>query len=263
MQKQKSEPGFNGSITVEAALVVPLFIFVIIGIIYINQLLYRQEQVQCALETAAKQTSLEYALSGKKMAVNPAVMTAKINAFVSGRSDANASIIGITKSKIYEDTDQMEFVAGYTITSPIPVFMKRIFCFNEKYYGRAFTGVLTRMTSSEQKEDQMVYVTKTGKVYHETLTCHHLKLGLQQVFIKELEKRRSEDGHIYYPCEKCCAGKELPDSQVVVICNYGSRYHVQKNCQKISRSIREIPISQVEGRTPCKTCVKGKEMSSG
>ena len=39
MQKQKSEPGFNGSITVEAALVVPLFIFVIIGIIYINQFL--------------------------------------------------------------------------------------------------------------------------------------------------------------------------------------------------------------------------------
>lgn len=108
----------------------------------------------------------------------------------------------------------------------------------------AFTGVLTRMSQSEQGEDEMVYVTKTGSVYHRSIACNHLKLSLRVVSIKELEEKRSFDGSIYYPCEKCCGGKNLSAKQNVVICNYGNRYHVEKSCQKISRSIREIPISK-------------------
>lgn len=153
----------------------------------------------------------------------------------------------------------MDFQADYTVTSPIPLFGKNIFLFSEGYYGKAFTGVLTRMSQSEQGEDEMVYVTKTGSVYHRSIACNHLKLSLRVVSIKELEEKRSFDGSIYYPCEKCCGGKNLSAKQNVVICNYGNRYHVEKSCQKISRSIREIPISQVEGRTPCKTCANGKE----
>lgn len=115
----------------------------------------------------------------------------------------------MVRAKIDSETDQMDFQADYTVTSPIPLFGKNIFLFSEGYYGKAFTGVLTRMSQSEQGEDEMVYVTKTGSVYHRSIACNHLKLSLRVVSIKELEEKRSFDGSIYYPCEKCCGGKNL------------------------------------------------------
>lgn len=259
MKIEKRKSRFYGSITVEATLVVPVFILVFTGILYLNQLLYCQEQTQCALEQAAKETSLEYTLVHKKLAVNPVLMSAKINAVISGKENDNRSVIYMEKSKIDKETDQMDFQAAYTVTSPISILGKNTFRFRERYYGRAFTGVLTRMSQSEQGEDMLVYVTKTGSVYHKAITCNHLKLSLKVVPIKELEEKRSQDGSIYYPCEKCCGGKAPSEEQKVIICNYGNRYHIRKDCQKISRSIREIPISQVNGRTPCKTCANGKE----
>lgn len=259
MKIEKVKKRFCGSITVEASLVVPIFVLIVTGILYLNQLLYCEEQVLCALEQAAKETSLEYTLVHKKLVVNPVFMSAKINAAISGRENENRSVVCVVRAKIDSETDQMDFQADYTVTSPIPLFGKNIFLFSEGYYGKAFTGVLTRMSQSEQGEDEMVYVTKTGSVYHRSIACNHLKLSLRVVSIKELEEKRSFDGSIYYPCEKCCGGKNLSAKQNVVICNYGNRYHVEKSCQKISWSIREIPISQVEGRTPCKTCANGKE----
>lgn len=259
MKIEKMTNRFCGSITVEATLVLPVFIFVFTGILYLNQLLYGEEQVQCALEQAAKETSLEYTLVHKKLAVNAAFMSAKVNAAISGRKNKNRSIVCVVRAKVDEETDQMDFQAEYTVVSPISLLGKKTFLFREGYYGKAFTGVLTRMSESEQGEDVLVYVTKTGSVYHKSITCNHLKLSLQELTVKELEEKRSRDGSIYYPCEKCCGGNAFPDNQNVIICNYGNRYHVKKNCQKISRSIREIPISQVNGKAPCKTCANGKE----
>lgn len=57
-----------------------VFVLIVTGILYLNQLLYCEEQVQCALEQAAKETSLEYTLVHKKLVVNPVFMSAKINA---------------------------------------------------------------------------------------------------------------------------------------------------------------------------------------
>ena len=159
MKIEKGKIRFCGSITVEASLVVHIFVLVVTGIVYLNQLLYCEEQVQCALEQAAKEASLEYTLVHKKLAVNPAFMSAKVNAAVSGKENENRSVVCVVRSKIDSETDQMEFQTDYTVTSPIPLFGKNIFLFSERYYGKAFTGVLTRMSQSEQGEDEMVYVT--------------------------------------------------------------------------------------------------------
>ena len=183
MKIEKVKKRFCGSITVEASLVVPIFVLIVTGILYLNQLLYCEEQVLCALEQAAKETSLEYTLVHKKLVVNPVFMSAKINAAISGRENENRSGVCVVRAKIDSETDQMDFQADYTVTSPIPLFGKNIFLFSEGYYGKAFTGVLTRMSQSEQGEDEMVYVTKTGSVYHRSIACNHLKLSLRVVSI--------------------------------------------------------------------------------
>lgn len=260
MKIREKKIHMDGSITVEASIVLPIFIFLIVGILYLNQFTYCEEQVQCALTQVAKEASVEYAFSKGKLAINPLYLTAKINNVLSSeKKNENRSVISMVRSKMDTETDQMDFIADYNIKVPLPVFAKRTFRFAERYYGRAFTGVLTRMSDSEQNLDQMVYITKTGKVYHSSLLCTHLKLSIKKISIERIEQERSLDGGKYYPCEKCCGGRAPENIGEVYICNYGNRYHAMNHCNKISRNIREIPISQVGERMPCKTCGKQKE----
>ncbi len=99
-------------------------------------------------------------------------------------------------------------------------------------------------------EEEMVYVTRTGKVYHDSIACTHLKLSIRDVPLSQVEKLRSEDGSKYYPCELCGNRK----GTTVFITNYGNRYHVSRNCSGIRRDIRSIPISQVGDRGLCSRC---------
>ena len=99
-------------------------------------------------------------------------------------------------------------------------------------------------------EEEVVYVTKNGKVYHDTLNCTHLKLSIREVSMSQLDKLRNEDGAKYYPCEFCGDRK----GSTVYITNYGNRYHISRNCSGIRRDIRSIPISQVGERGLCSRC---------
>ena len=109
-------------------------------------------------------------------------------------------------------------------------------------------------------EEKLVYVTRTGKVYHDSLNCTHLKLSIREVSKDKLDKLRSEDGSKYYPCELCGDRR----GNTVFITNYGNRYHVSRNCSGIRRDIRSIPISQVGERGLCSRCrARGKEHSCG
>lgn len=100
------------------------------------------------------------------------------------------------------------------------------------------------------QEEEVVYVTKTGTVYHDSLSCSHLKLSVREVSVSQLDKLRNEDRAKYYPCEFCGDRK----GSTVYITNYGNRYHVSRNCSGIRRDIRSIPISQVGERGLCSRC---------
>ena len=109
-------------------------------------------------------------------------------------------------------------------------------------------------------EEETVYVTRTGKVYHDSLNCSHLKLSIRDVPVSLVDKLRNEDRAKYYPCELC--GDR--SGQTVFITNYGNRYHYSRNCSGIRRDIRSIPISQVGDRGLCSRCrARGKERSCG
>lgn len=99
-------------------------------------------------------------------------------------------------------------------------------------------------------DEKTVYVTRTGKVYHDSLSCTHLKLSIRDVSYEQLDKLRNEDGAKYYPCELCGDRK----AGTVFITNYGNRYHLSRNCSGIRRDIRSIPISQAGERGLCSRC---------
>lgn len=238
----------RGSLTVEASLVFPVFIFAVLSIIYICRLLLIEDEVQWALVRTGREVSVEYAVSGKSAVTTPMYLTVKMKQYM--QEDIPVSML---RSKFHEESKDIELVADYNINLPFPILHRFPFHFTEKFHTRTFSGVNTRAEGDVQEGDIPVYVTETGKVYHKTLECSYLKLSISQVKYGDLEYLRGEDGGKYYACERC-GGGVFQKEQEVFVCNFGNRFHSSRGCQKLTRNIRQIKISEAGGRLPCSKC---------
>jgi hypothetical protein len=103
-----------------------------------------------------------------------------------------------------------------------------------------------------QPEETMVYITETGSVYHIKIDCSHIKLSVREVFGLPYDLR-NEYGAKYDSCEACCTGREVEDA-IYYITSDGTKYHTRRTCSKIKRNVREIRLSEVGNRAPCKRC---------
>lgn len=244
----------RGSLTVEASLVLPIFVFAALSVVYISQLILYEEKVQWALTRVAREASAEYAAWRKGVTVNPAYLTGKLKMYL----NEDKLFVSMLRSRFDPKTDEMELIADYQVTVPFPVPSARRLAFTEQLHTRAFTGVETRLDDEGTGDDSViVYITKTGTVYHRELSCTYLTLSISRVKYSDLEYMRSENGAKYYACEGCCRGRTFGKEEDVFICNYGDRFHSFQTCKNIKRSVQEIRLSEVGGRLPCSKC--GKE----
>ena len=112
---------------------------------------------------------------------------------------------------------------------------------------------------SEQKEvpqetesEELVYVTANQSVYHTSADCTHLSLSVQAVSGSKVERMRNEDGKTYHACDKC-AGSGVKNG-TVYITREGTHYHNDANCSGLTRSVRLVKKSEVEGLHICSRC---------
>lgn len=66
-----------------------------------------------------------------------------------------------------------------------------------------------------KEEDETVYVTETGLVYHKDYHCTYLDLSIRMVQGKEISGLRNESGGRYYACEHC--GEKAEDRPILPI----------------------------------------------
>jgi len=242
----------KGSMTVEASLVLPIFLFAALSVLSINKLILYEEQVQWALARTAREASVEYAALDKSLVLSPAYLMGKMNLYL----NEDGLIVSMARSRFESETNEIDLIADYEATVPFPVLSRRRFHCTERVHTRAFTGVTTRQGGGGENEDMVVYVTKTGKVYHRSLSCTYLKLHISQVKYGDLTYLRSESGGKYYNCESCCRGMKFRTEDDVFICSYGDRFHSYRTCKNMKRSIQEILLSEAGSRLPCSRCGK-------
>ena len=142
--------------------------------------------------------------------------------------------------------------ASYELKTPFSALLDVGYTVSLRTVHRVWSG---KEMAGAGAEEEIVYVTRTGTVYHDSLNCTHLKLSVREVSASEIPKLRSEDGSKYYPCELCGDRK----GTTFYITSYGNRYHVSRNCSGIRRDIRSIPISQIGDRPLCKKCAARKK----
>lgn len=112
------------------------------------------------------------------------------------------------------------------------------------------SGNINTVCAEEVRKEETVYITKTGKCYHNA-NCKCLKKSSKTVDIKDAEK----DG--YRKCKKCVAAenkaKHDEKAETVYMTKHGKCYH-KANCRHLKKSSIPIEIADAkkENYSPCK-----------
>lgn len=260
---------FRASITVEAAFALPLFLFFMLHVMSAITMIETQSRLGAALH----QTGNRMAFAGyvyektagdaipdgiasvaltEGYARNRIVSYAGKDYLEHSAIKNGAAGIFFTGTSIMGKKDIIEICLSYEIEPLFSVMSFDGFFVKQRYYGRAWTGYCVEDGISDMTQtDPMVYVTKTGTVYHTNRNCTYLNPSIESIAAEEITERRNQSGAKYYSCE-LCGGKEK--SGVVYITEYGSSYHCDITCSGLKRTIYTIPLSQVGGRGRCSKC---------
>ncbi len=283
----------EGSLTVEAAFVLPLFLYFILSFLYFIQIFMVQEYIQQAItrmgldfaKTAyvyqdfteiTEAMNFDVTIFGNELELGPGDFAAAIidksvlktfSATYLNTDFINHSCIkngfrGISfeGSSILKEGGCIDILVSYHAVPPVrllPIYHMKLL---QRVRVRGWTGREIAATYSLEeegneeatKEDEMVYITETGKVYHRNASCSHIRLSIRAVSGLP-DSYRNANGGKYYACKECCRGTVLP-SGIFFITEDGSSYHTVRSCSALKRTVRQLPKSKVGSRTPCKRC---------
>ena len=243
----------KGSLSLEAALVIPIFFFAMLCLAFLLEMMALQVSMQNALYSVGKELS-------QQAYVSPMISTPSIRNHIIdhvGEERIESSMIkggtsGIDCSHSVSNwkTAVLDLSVRYTLE--IPIFMFRIPAIpcEETLRIKGWTGYAEG--SVEENED-VVYITDYGIVYHEDIECTYLEIAVRGILADTIQDARNDSGGKYYACEKCGKGTHVG---IFYVANYGDRYHTTLNCTKIKRNVYAVSRKEVLGRGGCSKCVK-------
>ena len=244
----------KGSITLEVALVVPIFFFAMLCMVCLLEMMSIQTTVRNALYSVGKEIAQQAYSSpmistyGIQQHIIKNIGSEKLDrSMIVGGSD------GISCSNSMSDwsTAVIDLSVCYDLEIPILMFKIPVLTREETLRVKGWTGYASGMYGEGTNE--VVYVTDYGLVYHKNMSCTYLELSIQAVSILDIEHLRSESGAMYYPCESC--GNDTVSAGRVYITDYGTRYHTSLECNKVKRNIYAVPLDEVYGLGGCSKCV--------
>ena len=246
----------RGSMTVEASLAIPIFLFATLCLIYILEMHALRSTVLMGAQVAAKQTASALTEASEKDVWQFGSRLLR----VVGKSRLDRSMIYGGSSGIdwtgtrVNDKGQLEVDVRYELRLPFPGFSNiRIPC-REQFIAKGWNGYEPEVSSGISGEGTVAYITDTGSVYHESYDCPYLKLSIHQVSADALADQRNEDGGKYHACEKCAFYKGINSRYYIT--NYGDKYHCSLLCSGLKRSIHVVSKEDLQGRRGCSKCTQ-------
>ena len=251
---EKASVSASGSITVEAAVCIPLFLYASICLIWILEIKIVQSSVKNALQAAGKELAVELC---EMPFFSPSYLENKVITYIGEerleRSSVSGGVRGIhcEKSYVHGESGVMELKVQYRVELPAPGFVIPPISQKTSIRVKSWVGY-EKVGISHSADQKIVYITETGVVYHEDYDCSYLNPSIRVVSANQLEDLRSNDGSIYYPCSECMEVQAFVGK--VYITDYGNRYHSKLDCSGLKRRIYAVPLSEVGGRGGCSKC---------
>lgn len=245
----------KGSITLEAAIATSFFFFGALCLVCLLEIMTIQTTMKSALCAVGKEVAVE-------VCINPMIPTSQMErdiVEIIGQERLDRSMIvggseGIdcSNSKKYWNTTIMDLSVSYQIEVPVLMFRVPLISKEEVIRIKGWTGHEVKLT--DDIENEMVYVTDYGIVYHKDRNCTYLELSIRAVNLDAVSDLRNQSGGIYKACELC--GKSIGTQENVYITDYGDRYHKSLGCSGLKRNIYTISLTDAHGLGGCSKCVK-------
>ena len=271
-------PSLCGSMTLEAAAAVPLFLFFVMNLLFIFEAIRLQSGLQAALQQAGEQVceAAYYTRFGPQgeeggeqdpagsgavsFLLSETYVRNKVVSYLGESFWKHSCVVGgkaglsFAGSKILSEGDRVEIIVNCRVRPFVRMIAFPDFTAQARYCGHAWVGWTEGSGAAETGGDDggnPVYVTKWGEVYHTDPHCMYLNPQIRQIPASDADRYRSGDGSRYYPCECCRPGRTGP----VYITKEGNRYHGDPDCSGIARYISEMEESAARGHyRPCSKC---------
>lgn len=246
----------QGSMTVEASLVLSLVIFVWMACVGWTSLVYVHTSVQEMLIETARDLSVAAGRNEDLVEDLGSVYTWIQGLLLKDLEKGGIQSVydlDLSRSVVLGDNDEIMLKATYRVRFldgmiPIPAFR-----LSNQVYMRAWTGGhLAEIQSVENEGASVVFVSEHGYVYHTNPMCSHIHLTIFYVGEEETKD--------YDPCDKCTdAAADMGETYYITAT--GNHYHRQLNCSGLKRHIDSVIMTEAQtmGYQPCSRCSGGSE----
>ena len=219
---------FKGSLTVEAALAIPLFVMAACILMYPLKILSYEMTL---FEKAEARTEL---LSSQGYLLESAEERFATERFAGEIELPFTKVFGID-------------AGTYLITS-----RKRLWTGREGGYGKEWAE---EAESCADEDSRTVYIAKNSSVsgkYHLSESCHYISNTVTAVAAGDVMNYRNSGGGKYHPCPSCRPGT----SGTVYIFKSGDSYHSTTSCKAIGSYVEMITEKEAKerGYSVCSYC---------
>lgn len=239
-----------GSYTVEAAVVLPVFLAFGIFCIFFLRILMVQIGVDNGLQAAAAKSAVSCVSDRETSMAELILLSAKeISENKTPVSFITGGIAGISFGDSDIDGNYINITAKYEVRFPIRIFGDLRWQMESSVSSRKWIG----WDPKEGEGDRdFVYVTKEGEVYHERYDCSYLHPSIIAVTTEEVKHCRNDSGSRYVCCRSC--GKGAKDCRIYYLTKYGESYHTRLSCIGLKRCIYRRSRESTVGMRACKKC---------
>lgn len=274
--KNKALGRTYAGMTVEASILLPLFLFVFLNLGCAIEMIRLHGNLQLALWQIGRELSLYgYVLDSGEAPENGAqeddpwwkdlggivfASTYVRNKLVqlAGKDYLEASPLtrgadglALWESDIFGEGDTMDMVITYSVSPWITIAGFPSFRMANRYYAHIWNGYGLPEEGEGEAQEKLVYVTANASVYHLSRDCTHLRLSVREISAEEIEWVKNLSGRRYRACEKCVKGE---GAGAVYIADAGDCYHESPLCSGLKRTIYSIKIEEAVNLRPCGRC---------
>lgn len=268
--------GIYGSLTIEAALGLTLFMFTIICLSMPLKMLDTHRKVQMTLEAVSrelsKQAYLQYRITqgecmnskentGELLSLftNISLISYLNQQIKAAVGDNRIEKLDLSKTRVSEDGEMIDLWVEYRLKLPFSIFQLESIPAEGRSLRRGWIGSkggrLELKNAENEEKERTVYVGKNRGRFHWSKSCHYISNDIHSVSSGDLGNKTNSSGNKYKPCSICGRGTDL---EIAYILPNGRYYHSRKDCSSISYYVRETILSEVEYLGECSYCKRMK-----
>lgn len=235
----------RGSMTLEAALIFPLFLFSAAALLSLFLMMQTEYAVENALNRAVSDTALLGEMPEQRVKnLTKAAFYKELVGQNCPLSLVQGKAAGFSWKGTKVDNAYLDAKVIYRLKLPINFFGKHTMQVTAACRMHRWTGKIQEGQGENQEE--WVYVTPNQSVYHKSRECTHLKLSVTAVWAVQLKQGA------YHPCGHCTRGQKK--GAVVYVTDEGGCYHYQAGCSGLKRTLYMVKKSQIPEKRPCSRC---------